>query len=106
MTKCDYFTGMFSHAPETRQAQGEEMLAHMIEMDLVATHEAGLPSRCTHSASAAGAFPSRSVMQKKTARSGAPTQASHTRERTVADGFLAASSEVSLTNRFSPMASP
>jgi len=42
MTKCDYATGMFSRAAETRQAQGAEMmLAHWAEMDLVAIHEAG-----------------------------------------------------------------
>jgi hypothetical protein len=47
MIKCDYATGMFSHAAETRQAQGAEthwaemMLAHWAEMDLAAIHEAG-----------------------------------------------------------------
>ena len=47
MTKCDYATGMFSHAPETRQTPGAETywaemtLAHWDEMDLAAIHEAG-----------------------------------------------------------------
>ena len=47
MTKCDYATGMFSHAPETRQSQGAETywaemtLAHWDELDLAAIHEAG-----------------------------------------------------------------